>query len=99
MPFCNERFFLSAYADDVTVFVNGSDDLNVLQSIVNDFNFLSSAKVSLAQLTMMQLCQPCQGHTDKITLKVEPTSLNQEERGARTWPWERLLSTTPTCQR
>ena len=35
-----------------------------------------------AQLTMMQLCQPCQGHTDKITLKVEPTLLNQEERGA-----------------
>ena len=46
LPFCNEGFFLSAYADDVTVFVNGSDDLNVLQSIVNDLNFLSSAKVN-----------------------------------------------------
>ena len=46
LPFCNERFFLSAYADDVTIFVNGSDDLNVLQTIVKDFNFLSSAEVN-----------------------------------------------------
>lgn len=45
-PFCTERFFLSAYADDVTVFVNGRDDINVLKNIVSDFNLLSSAKVN-----------------------------------------------------
>ena len=31
---------------------------------------------------MMQLCLHRQGHTDKITLITDPTSLNQEEGGA-----------------
>ena len=38
--------------------------------------------------TQQKKIQPCQGHTDKITLITEPTSLSQEEGArARTWPW------------
>lgn len=29
VPFFNECFYLSAYADDITVFVNGEDDVNI----------------------------------------------------------------------
>lgn len=46
VPLVNTCFYLSAYADDVSVFVNGEDDVNVLKRIVHDFQMVSSAKVN-----------------------------------------------------
>lgn len=46
VPCCNDRFFLSAYADDVIVFINDDDDINVLKNVVQEFNLLSSARVN-----------------------------------------------------
>lgn len=46
VPFVNECFYLSAYADDVSVFVNGGDDVNIVKNVVHDFQLVSSAKVN-----------------------------------------------------
>ncbi len=46
LPQCNNAFHLSAYADDVIVFINDSDDVKMLQQIVNDFKDISSAIVN-----------------------------------------------------
>lgn len=46
IPNCTNNFKLSAYADDVIVIISGSNDVNVLLKTLNDFNFLSSAKVN-----------------------------------------------------
>ncbi len=45
-PGCNTPLYLSAYADDVIVFVNGKDDVDKLGKIINDFKCISSAKVN-----------------------------------------------------
>jgi len=45
-PGCNNPLHLSAYADDVIVFVNGNEDVFMLEKIVNDFKCVSSAKVN-----------------------------------------------------
>ncbi len=44
-PACNNPLELSAYADD-GVIVNGKDDVDKLEKIVNDFKCFSSAKVN-----------------------------------------------------
>lgn len=46
LPFCDNRFHLSAYADDICTFVNCEDDVKTLSDIVNDFQTVSSAKVN-----------------------------------------------------
>lgn len=46
LPQCKATFQLSAYADDVIVFINDSDDVKKLQQIVNDFKDFSSAIVN-----------------------------------------------------
>ncbi len=43
---CNSVFKLSAYADDVVIFVKNQDDINSLVECINDFNVLSSAKIN-----------------------------------------------------
>lgn len=45
-PDCNNSLHLSAYADDVIVFVNEKEDVIKLEKIVNDFKLVSSAKVN-----------------------------------------------------
>lgn len=46
IPYCNVTLHLSAYADDVVVFVSGADDIKKLKIIVNSFKKISSAKVN-----------------------------------------------------
>ena len=46
VPCCLDRFFLSAYADDVMVFVNDKDDVVTLENTVKAFQCLSSARVN-----------------------------------------------------
>ncbi len=48
LPQCNTTFYLSAYADDVIVFINDNIDVQELQQIVNDFknHFISSCKLA-----------------------------------------------------
>ncbi len=46
LPQCNTTFYLSAYADDVIVFINDNNDVQELQQIVNDFKNISSALVN-----------------------------------------------------
>ncbi len=43
---CNSVFKLSAYADDVVIFVKNQDDINSLVECINNFNVLSSAKIN-----------------------------------------------------
>jgi len=46
LPQCNNAFYLSAYADDVIVFINDSNDVEMLKEVVNDFKEISSATVN-----------------------------------------------------
>ncbi len=46
LPQCNTTLYLSAYADDVIVFINDNNDVQELQQIVNDFKNISSALVN-----------------------------------------------------
>ncbi|KAJ4944112.1 hypothetical protein JOQ06_012657 [Pogonophryne albipinna] len=45
-PGCRDVFKLSAYADDIMVFVKKQDDINVLTEIVSNFCKISSARVN-----------------------------------------------------
>jgi len=46
LPNCTKKICLSAYADDVMVFVSGQKDVQSLFDVINDFTFISSAKVN-----------------------------------------------------
>ena len=46
VPYRNDQFYLSAYADDVIAFVNDEEDLHRLESTVQEFQLLSSARVN-----------------------------------------------------
>ncbi len=46
LPGCNSVFKLTAYADDVVIFVKNQDDINILVECINDFSVLSSAKIN-----------------------------------------------------
>lgn len=46
IPHCNVSLHLSAYADDIIVFISDADDVTKLETIVNDFKIISSAKVN-----------------------------------------------------
>ncbi len=50
LPGCNSVFKLSAYADDVVIFVKNQDDINSLVECINDFNVLSSAKINWGKI-------------------------------------------------
>ncbi len=52
IPGCNTLLYLSAYADDVIVFVNGKDDVDKLGKNVNDLNCISSAKVNRGKVKL-----------------------------------------------
>lgn len=46
LPGFNDKFVLSAYADDVVVFTRDQSDINILSNIVSKYFSLSSAKVN-----------------------------------------------------
>ncbi len=46
LPGCDSVFKLTAYADDVVIFVKNQDDINILVECINDFSVLSSAKIN-----------------------------------------------------
>lgn len=46
IPMVNSNVHLSAYADDVVVFISNQKDFDILLEILTDFNVLSSAKVN-----------------------------------------------------
>ncbi len=49
LPNLGKSINLSAYADDVVVFVSQQSDVQVLMSVLDDFNKLSSAKINWAK--------------------------------------------------
>lgn len=53
IPCCEYVFNLSAFADDVAVFVNGQSDINRMLDIFNDFRVLSAAKVNWSKSEAM----------------------------------------------
>lgn len=55
VPMFGKSISLSAYADDVLVFVNQPNDVKVLMSILDDFRKLSSAKVNLEKSEAIQI--------------------------------------------
>ena len=53
IPNCGNAFQVSAYADDVAVFVSGQRDVNVMLNMFEDFRAISSAKVNWSKSTAM----------------------------------------------
>ena len=45
-PGCNGCFNLSAYADDVVVFIKSQKDVSIMENIINDFSLVSFARVN-----------------------------------------------------
>lgn len=46
LPGCRNKFTLSAYADVVTICINGQSDIEVLLHLLKSFNKVSSASVN-----------------------------------------------------
>ncbi|KAL2096374.1 hypothetical protein ACEWY4_008522 [Coilia grayii] len=53
IPLCQNVCNLSAFADDVAVFINGQNDINKMLNIFNDFRVVSSAKVNWSKSEAM----------------------------------------------
>lgn len=76
LPFCESKYFLSAYADDLVVFVKTQKDVDVLIDTVFEFERISSAKVNWNKSEAL-LC----GKWENMALKL-PQALNWSKKVA-----------------
>uniref|UniRef100_A0A8C2GDM5 Reverse transcriptase domain-containing protein n=1 Tax=Cyprinus carpio TaxID=7962 RepID=A0A8C2GDM5_CYPCA len=61
LPVCDNKFYLSAYADDIVVLLNNQSDVHVLFNLFEDFKQLSSAKVNWKKSEAILLGQWAEG--------------------------------------
>lgn len=73
----NARYQISAYADDVMVFVNRQQDVNILKTVCKDFGVISAAKINWEKSDALAI-----GHWDQ-GLPILPGGLTWKRGGIK----------------
>lgn len=103
LPNSENNFCLSAYADDVVVVISGQNDVNKLTNLIEDFSFLSSARINWSKCETLLVGKWTEGKPilpsgliwGKKGLKYLGVFLGDDETQQKNW--DGVLDKTKAC--